>query len=112
MGCATGNHESDTPFMLPTRSLDEQIAIQHAGRDSPAAVKFIVVDVRVELLLMGLNCIVYWLQVIRMSAVGFDFVIVSLSEQDFDKIGPIANPKCVGLCVVIVANMDQTSAGD
>jgi hypothetical protein len=76
--------------MLPTRSL-EQIAIKHAGRDSPATVKFIVVDVRVGLLLMGLNCIVYWLQVVRRSAVGLDFVIVSVSEQDFDKIGPIAN---------------------
>jgi hypothetical protein len=65
---------------------------QHARRDSPAAVKFMVVDVRVGLPLMGLNCIVYWLQVMRLSAVRLDFVIVFVSEQDLrDKIGPIAN---------------------
>jgi hypothetical protein len=47
-----------------------------------------------------------------MSAVGLDFVIVSLSEQDFDKIGPIANEMYWTLCRDDRRQMDQTSAGD
>lgn len=95
MRCTTEKDDSETPFMLPTRSLLEEIIIKHAGRNIPAAVKFIIVAVRVVLLVMGFKCIVFWLQVIRMSAVvGLDFVVVSLSRnknKTCDKIGPIAN---------------------
>ena len=56
--------------------------------------------VRVVLLVMGLNGIVCWWQVIRVSAVvGLDFVIDPLSEQETrrpDKIGPIANENVCG----------------
>ncbi len=39
-----------------------------------------------------------------MSAVGLDFVILFVSEQDLDKIGPIANENVWDFCIVIVAD--------
>jgi hypothetical protein len=110
MRCTTGKDESETPFMLPTRSL-EQITVKHAGRDSPAALKFIVVAVRVVLLVMGLNGIVCWLQVIRMSAVvGLDFVVVS-SLGTRTRLPTRLDRSLTKMCGTS-SPMVQTSAGD